>query len=598
MVAFPKFRLDANNRRKTILVALLVVALMPFGKQILNAPANMLDSFRLLNLSLKYDKNKNTCEGRFTGRLLVMKLGEMGKPQSAAEKLNEMIARQFATRPDFLEAIGDSYCTVLNIDPRNKLSSEEFVALCLPLDDMLVNYLARMRIRNDLNLRYHEGFPGNLTNNLAKAYKLHGAKDKSLFWRQECILANRTFSGGEKCRGLLHLAEVYLDCGLQASAKQTVNLAVALEDRSGLEPAGGLQYYLPHKLVERMLSLINAPLEYYVVRDFHKQANLSARGGDYLGAVRYLEQALKIEQRVLAVEPALAVYENQIADFYMRLKDFRAAEAHYKKALTIDEQIAKQKVDARQTKYHEQMTAADIARDLRKLANLNRLEKNYVVAVPLLLHAADVVKTALGNDCLENKEIVSDLIAVKKAQGRFAELEEMFKHDLAVAIANANGNQVDTRVTERRNQLARLYLERKEFIRAEELNKYTLALFEKKYGFNSYELEHCLDNLGDTYLEQAKFDLAEMQYTRAIRLSHGMFLTGIPLARRLDKYTELNRRRHRWTEAVGSCRHALNIREQYQSADSAELVTNRVRYKELLAEVKATGKASTNPFAK
>lgn len=592
----PYLQIDSAGRKKIMLAVLLGIALMPFGQQILNAPANMLDSFRLLNLSMKYDRNKNSCEGRFTGRLLVMKLGEMGQPQRAVEKLSDMVAREFASQSVFLEAIGDDYRTVLKIDPGNKLTSEQFVALCRPLDDMLVGYLAKMRDRNDLSLedvRYPVYFAGDL----AQAYKLHGANDKTLFWRQETILAARTFKGGEHCRSLLQLAAADLDCGLGASAKQAVNLAVALDESEGKEPTGGLHYYLPDNRVWGTSDKFVAPTVYAAARDLHRRASLSAQSGEYSEAVHYLEQALKLEQGFLTIEPALAVYENQIADFYVQVKDFRAAEAHYKRALSIDEQIARQKVDVRQAKYHEQITAADISRDLRKLANLNRLEKNYSAAELLLLGAAKIVKVALGKDCFENKEIVSDLVAVKKAQGHWAALEEMFNRDLAVALADAHGDQLDDRVTISRYQLARLYLERKDFALAEDLNKHTLALFEKKYGVTSYELEHCLDNLGDTYLEQAKFDLAEAQYTRAIRLSHGMFLSGIPFAHRLDKYTELNRRRHRWKEAESSCREALKIRERYVSGNEAELANNRRQYRELLAEIKANSNAMVEaPF--
>ncbi|MFA7338360.1 MAG: tetratricopeptide repeat protein [Candidatus Obscuribacterales bacterium] len=592
----PYFQLNSSSRKKIMLAALLVIALMPFGQQILNAPASMLDSFRLLNLSMKYDRNKNSWDGGFTGRLLVMKLVEMSRPQSAFEKLNEMVRREFASQSVSFEEIGDDYRTVLKIDSSNKLTSDQFVALCRPLDDMLVASLAKMRARNDLSL-HDVRYPFFIAGSLAQAYKLHGANDRALFWRQEGILADRFLSGGEHCRGLLQLAEEDLSCGLGGSAKQAVNLAVALEERAGKEPSGGLHYYLPDNRVWGTSNTFVAPTVYAAARDLHRRASLSAQSGEYSEAVHYLEQALKLEQEFLTIEPALAVYENQIADFYVQVKDFRAAEAHYKRALSIDEQIVRQKVDVRLAKYHEQITAADISRDLRKLANLNRLEKNYSAAELLLLRAAKIVKVALGKDCFENKEIVSDLVAVKKAQGHWAALEEMFNRDLAVALADAHGDQLDDRVTISRNQLARLYLERKDFALAEDLNKHTLALFEKKYGVTSYELEHCLDNLGDTYLEQAKFDLAEAQYTRAIRLSHGMFLSGIPFAHRLDKYTELNRRRHRWKEAESSCREALKIRERYVSGNEAELANNRRQYRELLAEIKANSNAMVEtPF--
>ena len=183
----------------------------------------------------------------------------------------------------------------------------------------------------------------------------------------------------------------------------------------------------------------------------------------------------------------------------------------------------------------------------------------------------------LGDFALEKKAMEANVIAFNTSQQRYKENEWLYKQ----AIRKAKNRQTpDDVLIERINRLANFYIERNDFLHAEEQLAKAFKVSQETWSFTKPTIAN-LDKLGDYYLSQREFTKAAKQYERAYQLFGDKYSFDSDKALRLDKFTKLYIAQKDFVKAAETARTALCIRRKHYTP-ALDIQKNEAEYLALL----------------
>lgn len=212
--------------RKISITSALCLVLIPFESQILSAPTNISNSFRLLTLTKKIAEKPPSPRNTTMSRTLAKTLGEAGKPDQA------MIVLLGAMHQDLKEGsdnIFDDFCTLEYIDPACELTKEEWLALCGPVNPILSAAFSKYQ-NNERGYRLEDLWADSLTRALVKQYSRHGAIEEALKCQKLSEKYRRLKYGDVWSYNSRQLAQTAHGCHLDDEALAILQSSIALAE--------------------------------------------------------------------------------------------------------------------------------------------------------------------------------------------------------------------------------------------------------------------------------------------------------------------------------------------------------------------------------
>ena len=256
----------------------------------------------------------------------------------------------------------------------------------------------------------------------------------------------------------------------------------------------------------------------------------------------------------------------------MKLDKTAEAEKHYQLALQNDLLVAQ-----------GGPKSADVARDFGYLAALYQKQGKLADADKLLSQALEMDRQILGDFALKTKAMEANVIAFNTSQKRYKENEWLYKQAIRKA---ENRPKPDDVLIERINRLASFYIERNDYLHAEEQLARAFKACQDTGSFARPTIAY-LDKLGDCYLSQSDYTKAAKQYERGYQLVDDRYSFNSDKALRLDKFTKLYIAQKDFVKAAETARTALWIRRKHYAPDP-DIQKNQAEYLALLK--KTTGR--------
>lgn len=566
--------------RKISITSALCLVLVPFENQILSAPINISNSFRILTLTKKIADDPPAPRNTTMARTLAKTLGEAGKPDQA------MLVLLGAMHQDLKEGsdnIFDDFCTLEYIDPACELTKEEWLTLCGPVNPILSAAFSKYQ-NNERGYRLENLWADSLTRALVKQYSRHDAIEEALKCQKLSEQYRRLKYGDVWSYNSRQLAQTAHDCQLDDEALAILQSSIALaeSDCPNKISTGSTERSttLHSDMVDKELALYEKIATALPVNSWHRQ-NLPAwknsralherayclmNDKSYQAAEPLLLQAQAFDSNDTSCARAWSIYQNLLGTVELKLEKTAEAERHYKLALQNDLLAAQ-----------GGPKSADVARDLGYLAALYQKQGKLAEADKLLCQALETDRQILGDFAVETKALEASVIASNTSQQRYKENEWLYKQ----AIRKAKNRQTpDDVLIERINRLASFYIERNDYLHAEEQLAKAFKVSQDTGSFTKPTIAN-LDKLGDHYLGQSDYTKAAKQYERAYQLFGDNYSFDSDKALRLDKFTKLYIAQKDFAKAAETAKTALWIRRKNR-APAQDIQKTEAEYLALL----------------
>lgn len=578
---------QSQTIRKIGITSSLCLVLIPFENQILSAPNNISNSFRLLTLTKKIAEKPPSPRNTTMARTLAKTLGEAGKPDQA------MIVLLGAMHQDLKDGGGDSlsddFWTLEYIDPASALTKEEWLILRSPVNTIL--NAALIKFQNNEPGYNLEDLPAyQLTRALVSQDLRHGATAEALNWQKIAEKYRRLKYGDVWSHNSHQLAQTAHDCQLDDETLAILQSSIALAESDCANKISTVSDErspaLYSDMVDKELALYEKIATAQPADSWHRQ-NLPAwknsRGlhekaysliedKNYQAAELLLLQAQSFDTGDTGCARAWSIYQNLLGTVELKLDKTAEAEEHYQLALQYDLLVAQGGPES-----------ADVARDFGYLAALYQKQGKLADADKLLSQALEMDRQILGDFALETKAMEANVIAFNTSQQRYKENEWLYKQ----AIRKAEERQKPDHVQiERINKLANFYIERNDYLRAEEQLAKAFKACQDTRAFAKPTIAY-LDKLGDCYLGERDYTKAAKQYERAYQLVGDKYSFDSDKALRLDKFTKLYIAQKDFVKAAETARTALWIRRKHYTP-ALDIQKNEAEYLALLK--KTTGR--------
>lgn len=571
---------QSQTIRKIGITAALCLVLVPFENQILSAPINISNSFRILTLSQKIADYPPSPRNTTMARTLAKTLGEAGKPHQAMKALLDAMNQDL--KGGSYDLI-DDFCTLKYIDPASELTKEEWLALCSPLNSILSAAFDKFQ-NNEGRYRLSDLCPYQLTVALTRQYSRHGAIEEALKCQKIAAKYRRLKYGERWGYDYIQLAKTAHECKHDDEALAILQSSIALSE----------SYYANHTLSNDADSITEAPyvplpeevdlfekiakaqpfdswhrqnlLAWKNSRILHEKAYSLMKDKNYRAAEPLLLEAQAFDSNDTGCARAWSIYQNLLGTVELKLDKTAEAERHYKLALQNDLLVAQGGAKS-----------ADVARDFGYLAALYQKQGKLGDADKLLCQALEMDRQILGDFAIETKAIEANVIAANTSQQRYKENEWLYKQ----AIRKAEKRQKpDDVLIERINRLASFYIERNDYLRAEEQLAIAFKACQDTGSFAKPTIAN-LDKLGDCYLSQSDYTKAAKQYERGYQLVDDRYSFNSDKALRLDKFTKLYIAQKDFVKAAETARTALWIRRKHY-APAPDIQKSQADYLALL----------------
>ena len=575
--------------RKISITSALCLALIPFESQILSAPININNSFRLLTLTKKIAENPHGALNTTTARTLAKTLGEAGKTDQAMIVLLGAIDQDLQGKDAYHGNLLGHFNTLKYIDPTNELTTEAWLNLCKPVASRLEATFIRFE-NNEPGYYLGNLTAGQLSRPLIIGYLRHGATAEALKWQKIAAKYRKLKYGDTWSHDYLQLARTAHECHLDDEALSILQYSIALSE----------SYYLNHISLQdedtdsvSPYILIPAELDLYekIVkaqpsdswhwknldgwrksRVLHEKTYSLIMNNNYQAAEALLLQAQSFDTGDTGCARAWSIYQNLLGTVELKLNKTAEAEKHYQLALQNDLLAAQGGPES-----------ADVARDFGYLAALYQKQGKLADADKLLSQALEMDRQILGDFALETKAMEANVIAFNTSQKRYKENEWLYKQAIRKA---ENRPKPDDVLIERINRLASFYIERNDYLRAEEQLARAFKACQDTGSFPKPTIAN-LDKLGDCYLSQSDYTKAAKQYECGYLLVDDRYSFNSDKALRLDKFTKLYIAQKDFVKAAETARTALWIRRKHYAPDP-DIQKNQAEYLALLK--KTTGR--------
>jgi len=567
--------------RKISITSALCLVLVPFENQILSAPINISNSFRLLTLTKKIAEKPPSPRNTTMARTLAKTLGEAGKPDQA------MCVLLGAMEQDLKDGSGESlnadFWTLKYIDAASELTKQEWLKLRSPANSILSAALIEFR-NNERGFYLEDPTASLLTRALVSQDLRHGAIAEALKWQKIAEKYRRLKYGDIWNYNSLQLAKTAHDCQLDDEALAILQSSIALaeSDCANKISTGTAERSttLHSAMVDKELALYEKIATALPVNSWHRQ-NLPAwknsralherayclmNDKNYQAAEPLLLQAQSFDTGDIGCARAWSIYQNLLGTVELKLEKTAEAERHYKLALQNDLLAAQ-----------GGPKSADVARDFGYLAALYQKQGKLAEADKLLCQALEIDRQILGDFAVETKAIEANVIAANTSQQRYKENEWLYKQAIRKAEKRQNPNYV---LLERIDRLASFYIERTDYLHAEEQLAKAFKVSQDTGSFTKPTIAN-LDKLGDHYLSQSDYTKAAKQYERAYQLFDDRYSFNSDKALRLDKFTKLYIAQKDFAKAVETAKTALWIRRKNR-APAPDIQRNEAEYLALL----------------
>jgi tetratricopeptide (TPR) repeat protein len=548
--------------RKISITSTLCLVLIPFENQILSAPNNISNSFRILTLTKKIAADPPAPRNTTMARTLAKTLGEAGKPNQAMNVLLGVMHQDLKDGGG--DSLSDDFWTLEYIDPASALTKEEWLILRSPVNTIL--NAALIKFQNNEPGYNLEDLPAyQLTRALVSQDLRHGATAEALNWQKIAEKYRRLKYGDVWSHNSRQLAQTAHDCQLDDEALAILQSSIALAEsdcankisieNTERSPA------LYSDMVDKELALYEKIATAQPADSWHRQ-NLPAwknsrvlhekaysliEDKNYQAAEPLLLQAQSFDTGDTGCARAWSIYQNLLGTVELKLDKTAEAEEHYQLALQNDLLAAQGGPES-----------ADVARDFGYLAALYQKQGKLADADKLLSQALEMDRQILGDFALETKAMEANVIAFNTSQQRYKENEWLYKQ----AIRKAEERQKPDHVQiERINKLANFYIERNDYLRAEEQLARAFKVSQDTGSFTKPTIAN-LDKLGDCYLSQSDYTKAAKQYERGYQLVDDRYSFNSDKALRLDKFTKLYIAQKDFVKAAETARTALWIRRK------------------------------------
>jgi tetratricopeptide (TPR) repeat protein len=579
----------SHTIRKIVFTSILFFLLIPFADQILSAPSNISKSFQVFTQTKIIAENTNPNNSTFMARTLAKTLGEAGKADQAMIVLLGAIDQDLQAKGGYHGNLLGHFNTLKYIDPTNELTTKEWLNLCKPVDSRLeATFIRFQNNKPGYYLSYLSA--GQLSKPLIIGYLRHGATAEALKWQKIAAKYRRLKYGDTYSHDYLQLARTAHECHLDDEALAILQYSIALSE----------SYYLNHISLQdddtdsvSPYILIPAELDLYekIVkaqpsdswhwknfdgwrksRVLHEKTYSLIMNNNYQAAEALLLQAQSFDTGDTGCARAWSIYQNLLGTVELRLDKTAEAEKHYQLALQNDLLAAQGGPES-----------ADVARDFGYLAALYQKQGKLADADKLLSQALEMDRQILGDFALETKAMEANVIAFNTSQQRYKENEWLYKQ----AILKAEKRQKpDDVLIERINRLASFYIERNDYLRAEEQLARAFKACQDTGSFPKPTIAN-LDKLGDCYLSQSDYTKAAKQYERGYQLFEDKYSFDSDKALRLDKFTKLYIAQKDFVKAAETAKTALCIRRKHYTP-ALDIQKNEAEYLALLK--KTTGR--------
>ncbi|MBP6747657.1 tetratricopeptide repeat protein [bacterium] len=522
-------------------------------------------------------------------RTLAKTLGEAGKAEQAMVILLGAIDQDLQGKDAYHGNLLGHFNTLKYIDPTNELTTKAWLNLCKPVASRLEATFIRFQ-NNEPGYYLSYLSAGQLSKPLIIGYLRHGATEEALKW-QKIAAKYRRLKYGDTCsHDYLQLARTAHDCHLDEEALAILQYSIALSE----------SYYLNHISLQdedtdsvSPYILIPAELDLYekIVkaqpsdswhwknldgwrksRVLHEKTYSLIMNNNYQAAEALLLQAQSFDTGDTGCARAWSIYQNLLGTVELKLNKTAEAERYYQLALQNDLLAAQGGPES-----------ADVARDFGYLAALYQKQGKLADADKLLSQALEMDRQILGDFALETKAMEANVIAFNTSQKRYKENEWLYKQAIRKA---ENRPKPDDVLIERINRLASFYIERNDYLRAEEQLARAFKACQDTGSFPKPTIAN-LDKLGDCYLSQSDYTKAAKQYERGYQLVDDRYSFNSDKALRLDKFTKLYIAQKDFVKAAETARTALWIRRKHYAPDP-DIQKNQAEYLALLK--KTTGR--------
>jgi len=483
------------------------------------------------------------------------------------------------------DSLSDDFWTLEYIDPASALTKEEWLILRSPVNTIL--NAALIKFQNNEPGYNLEDLPAyQLTRALVSQDLRHGATAEALNWQKIAEKYRRLKYGDVWSHNSHQLAQTAHDCQLDDETLAILQSSIALAESDCANKISTVSDErspaLYSDMVDKELALYEKIATAQPADSWHRQ-NLPAwknsRGlhekaysliedKNYQAAELLLLQAQSFDTGDTGCARAWSIYQNLLGTVELKLDKTAEAEEHYQLALQNDLLAAQGGPES-----------ADVARDFGYLAALYQKQGKLADADKLLSQALEMDRQILGDFALETKAMEANVIAFNTSQQRYKENEWLYKQ----AIKKAEERQKPDHVQiERINKLANFYIERNDYLRAEEQLARAFKVSQDTGSFTKPTIAN-LDKLGDCYLSQSDYTKAAKQYECGYLLVDDRYSFNSDKALRLDKFTKLYIAQKDFVKAAETARTALWIRRK-NYAPSPEIQRNEAEYLALLKQ--------------
>ncbi|ADO69323.1 Tetratricopeptide repeat family protein [Stigmatella aurantiaca DW4/3-1] len=239
-------------------------------------------------------------------------------------------------------------------------------------------------------------------------------------------------------------------------------------------------------------------------REAFDEATKLKEAGKYSEARGRAGHALALREAVLGeMHPDVARSLKLIGDLHRLEGNFVRAGPLYQRALTIQEVSLGQ-------------SHPDVAASLNSLAVLYTDQGAYGQAEPLLQRALTIQEVSLGQSHPDVATSLNSLASLYFVQGLFDRAEPLYQRALAIREASLGESHPDVAIA--LGNLARLYSIQGVYRRAEPLYQRALAIQEASLGQTHPEVGASLNSLANLYASQGLYSRAESLYQRALAI--------------------------------------------------------------------------------
>lgn len=285
------------------------------------------------------------------------------------------------------------------------------------------------------------------------------------------------------------------------------------------------------------------------VYDACKRAYQLDQQAEWLAAAREYESALALARRAFgANDKKTAAIQNNLANDYLRLREFAKAEPLYQQALKTRE---------------AKLGAEDplVGETLHNLAVLYQAVEQKAKAEPLYQRCLKIAERQHGPDHLEVAQALETLAILHSELGRNDLAEPLFERCLKIREKKLGENHPG--VSRSLNNLANVYQETGRYDQAEPLFQRSLKIKEAGLEKNHPEIAQTLCNLANLYCLMGKFDRAGPLYERSSQMLEKRFGPDHPyLARNLLNTANMHIADGQYDRAVPLVERSLKIFER------------------------------------